>query len=122
MAHRQILFSQTTFGAGHTAPNNGGRSASTLYFNNGSSYGTGLALYSNGFTNKLIVCDGANDRVLIWDDYTSLTNGKAADHVIGQANFTANSQPNANSSTAATLYSPKDVAVTSTGKFLYFQG
>lgn len=115
-ASANIVLGQTTFGAGHTAPNNGGRSASTLYFNNGSSYGTGLALYSSGFTNKLIVCDGANDRVLIWDDYTSLTNGKAADHVIGQANFTANSQPNANSSTAATLYSPKDVAVTSTGK------
>ncbi|MBX7044792.1 MAG: fibronectin type III domain-containing protein [Ignavibacteria bacterium] len=115
-ASANIVLGQTTFGAGHTAPNNGGRSASTLYFNNGSSYGTGMALYTGGFSSKLIVCDGANDRVLIWDDFTSLTNGKAADHVIGQTNFTTNSQPNTNSSTAATLYSPKDVAVTSTGK------
>ncbi len=111
-ASANVVLGQANFGAGNTAPNNGGRSASRLYFNNGSSYGTGMALYST----KLIVCDGANDRVLIWNDYTSLTNGKAADYVIGQTNFTVNVQPGTNSSTAATMYSPKDVAVTSSGK------
>ncbi len=117
-ASANVVLGQANFGAGHTAPNNGGRTASRLYLSDGSVYGTGMALYQGNFSNKLIVCDGANDRVLIWNDFTSLTNGKAADVVIGQSNFTGHTVPGFNASSSSTLYSPKDVDVTSTGKLI----
>lgn len=46
-------------------------------------YPTGVA--TNGA--RLFVADRANNRVLVWDDMTSLSNGKAADRVLGQAAF-----------------------------------
>ncbi|MBS1493413.1 MAG: fibronectin type III domain-containing protein [Bacteroidetes bacterium] len=115
-----FVLGQTGFGAGHTAPNNGGRSASTLYCSD-AIYGNGIATYDLGYAVQLIVCDGANDRVLIWDDISSgLTNGKAANHVIGQTNFTAHTFPTqgSNNSTAATLLAPVDLGVTSDGKLI----
>ncbi len=115
------VLGQSAFGAGHTAANNGGRNASTLSLTDGV-YANGITTRDLGYAIQLIVCDGANNRVLIWDDVSGNTvyNGKPADHVIGQANFTTANHPtqNGNNSTAATLYYPVDVAVTSTGKLV----
>lgn len=40
---------------------------------------------------KLYVVDTFNNRVLVWNDVTTVTDGQAADLVIGQPNFTSNS-------------------------------
>ncbi|CAF4558270.1 unnamed protein product [Rotaria sp. Silwood1] len=112
------VLGQTGFGAGHTAANNGGRSASTLNCSD-AVYGNGIVTYDLGYAVQLIVTDGANDRVLIWDDVSNgLYNGMPATHVIGQTNFSAHTVPSANNSSAATLYIPVDVAVTSQGKLV----
>jgi hypothetical protein len=54
-------------------PNNGGRSASSLY--------EPWGIYSNG--TRLFVADFTNNRILIWNHFPT-TNGKAADLVLGQ--------------------------------------
>lgn len=87
----------------------------------------GLAVSANGFNspeaifvynNKLLVADGNNNRVLIWNNINTLVNGQAADVVIGQVNKTSNASPNTNASTSATLYYPKALAVANNGKLL----
>jgi len=61
-------------------PNNGGLSAKSLYLP------TGCVIIGN----KLAVADRGNNRILIWNDITTLTNFKPADVVIGQPDFTTN--------------------------------
>lgn len=70
------------------------------------------------YGNKLLVADAGNNRVLVWNNITTLTNGQAADVVIGQAGFTSNITPSANASTASTLSSPRALGVTIGGKLL----
>ncbi len=69
---------------------------------------------------KLFVADTFNNRVLIWNQIPT-SNGKAADVVLGQANFTAlpESEPSLvlQNIKATTLFSP--VSVTSDGVRLY---
>ena len=118
-ASADIVLGQTGFGAGHTAANNGGRSGSSLSLG-GAIFQNGIATYDLGFAIQLIICDTENDRVLIWNDVSSLYNGAPASVVVGQTNFTAHTFPvsNGNTSTASTLHTPVDAAVTSGGKLV----
>jgi hypothetical protein len=75
---------------------------------------TPSCVYSTG--SVLLVCDTANDRVLVWKAIENptthaltLTNGKAADLVIGQANFTTDST----SAPGSNLNGPYDLALIS---------
>jgi hypothetical protein len=88
--------------------------ATSLYLTDGAENPNGMA--TDG--TKLIVCDGFNNRVLIWNDLSFLTNNKPPDVVIGQPNFTTKDAPNFNASTAATLYNPTGVDVTKDGKLV----
>ncbi len=62
---------------------------------------------------KLIVADAGNNRVLIWDSIPK-TNGVAADHVIGQKDFTSNGY----ATTAYNLHAPSGVLVLPDGRLL----
>lgn len=62
--------------------NNGGISASSL----SAPYD---GVYFDAATGQLFVADSGNNRVLVWNSFP-ITNGKAADVVLGQANFTSN--------------------------------
>ncbi|MBX7044791.1 MAG: fibronectin type III domain-containing protein [Ignavibacteria bacterium] len=98
--------------------------------NHGLGFGTcdNKSLYlTDGFNNpngmatdgtKLIVCDGYNNRVLIWNNASAITSNMAADVVIGQPDFTTKTAPAFDNSTAATLYEPSSVAVTKSGKLV----
>lgn len=48
------------------------------------------AVWCNG--EMLFVADSNNNRVLIWEDIETLTNGKTADIVVGQPDFTTSAQ------------------------------
>jgi len=54
---------------------------------------------------KLIVADTGNNRVLIWNDVTSLVDGKAPDLVLGQQNLTSCRPNQGNTSPSATTLS-----------------
>jgi hypothetical protein len=62
---------------------------------------------------KLIVADGSNNRVLIWNSIPTVSN-QAADVVIGQANFVSNSQNRGGSVAANTLAYPSSVSTDGT--------
>jgi hypothetical protein len=38
---------------------------------------------------RLLIADTGNNRVLVWDDLSTVTTGQAADHVLGQADMTS---------------------------------
>ncbi len=88
--------------------------ATSLYLTDGFENPNGMA--TDG--TKLIVCDGFNNRVLIWNNLAFISNNMPPDVVIGQPNFTTKDAPNFNSSTAATLYHPTGVDVTKDGKLV----
>ena len=88
--------------------------ATSLYLTDGAENPNGMT--TDG--QKLIVCDGYNNRVLIWNDLSFITNNQPPDVVIGQPNFTTKDAPNFNASTAATLYNPTGVDVTKDGKLV----
>ncbi len=102
-----IVLGQATFNAGN-ANRGGAVAANTL-----SSPESVIT-----FGNKLIVADGGNNRVLIWNNINNLSNGQNADVVIGQSNFTSAVSPGVNASTASSLHSPKAIGVTTDGKLL----
>lgn len=82
-----FVLGQTDF-AGHRP--NRGRSDADLDGNcdagdDGMFYPTGVA--TDG--TRLFVADRINNRVLVWSDLGAISNGKPADHVLGQASFTA---------------------------------
>ncbi|NBD34676.1 MAG: hypothetical protein GVY30_01600, partial [Chloroflexi bacterium] len=54
----------------------------------------------------LWVADPQNHRVLRWDDAATLTNGEAADGVLGQPDFTSNAANRGGSTAANNLYNP----------------
>jgi DNA-binding beta-propeller fold protein YncE len=67
-------------------------------------------------TNRVYVVDDQNSRVLGWRDAATLTNGEAADLVIGQANFTDNGCDNPLSSASdSNLCYPTSAAVDKAG-------
>jgi hypothetical protein len=82
--------------------NNGGTSASSLY------YPTGATVCGS----KLLVADYYNQRVLIWNTIPA-TNQTAADIVLGQPNMTSATTNNGGIS-AHSLYYPRHVACTGT--------
>lgn len=60
------------------------------------------AVWSNG--TRLAVLDAGNNRVLVWNSFATLTNGKAADVVLGQPDFTHyEANQGLSSTTASTL-------------------
>ena len=66
-------------------------------------------------TNRVYVADAGNNRVLWWNNISSLVNGKQADGVLGQPDFYSN-LPNRGGSVAAnTLYYPSGVSVDGSG-------
>jgi len=86
-----------------------------LYLTDGFEMPNGMA--TDG--TRLIVCDGYNNRVLIWNNPQFInSNYAAADVVIGQSDFVTKTAPTADNSTAATLYQPSGVAVTKDGKLV----
>ncbi len=72
---------------------------------------TALAFSPDG--NKLIIADGVNNRILIWNSIPTV-NGQAADIVIGQPDFTTVSS----GTTAAKFNRPTGVLVTISGKMI----
>lgn len=70
-------------------------------------YGYGGAVAIDQAHSRVYVADGDNNRVLFWNNMSSLADGQAADGVIGQASFTANIA----SDTAANLNIPCAVTV-----------
>ncbi|HYW05247.1 MAG TPA: NHL repeat-containing protein [Gammaproteobacteria bacterium] len=58
---------------------------------------------------KLIVADTGNNRVLIWNDVTSLTTGKAPDVVLGQPDLSSCQANQGGNPSAATLSGPTAV-------------
>jgi trimeric autotransporter adhesin len=90
-----LVIGQPSFST--ATPNNGGTSAS--------SFGGPIGISTNG--TSLAVADNINHRVLIWNTFPSV-NGKAADVVLGQPNFTSSTFNNGGVS-ASTLRSPTGV-------------
>ncbi len=88
-------------------PNNGGLSATSLSSPAGATV--------DPVSGRLWVADFSNHRVLGWPSATAFTSGQAASIVIGQATFTANAANRGGAPTAATLFSPANVAVDSSG-------
>ena len=88
-------------------PNNGGLSATSL------SSPAGVA--TDPVSGRLWVADFSNHRVLGWASATAFTSGQAASIVIGQASFAANAANRGGAPTAATLFSPANVAVDGSG-------
>jgi len=70
--------------------------------------------------NRLYVADTSNNRVLWWNNTTSLTNGKLPDGVLGQPNFSSTSYPS--SPTASTLNTPSGVAIDNQGNLAVCDG
>lgn len=86
----------------------------SLYLTDGFEQTNGMA--TDG--TRLIVCDGFNNRVLIWSNISFIYNNMPADVVIGQTDFVTKTAPGFNASTPATLYHPTGVAVTKDGKLV----
>ena len=74
----------------------------------------GVAIDTSATPNHLYVVDTYNNRVLGWNNVTTLTNGEAADLVIGQPDFTSHAA-NTGGETAATLADPLGAAVDGSG-------
>ncbi len=74
----------------------------------------GVAIDTSATPNRLYVVDTYNNRVLGWNDVATLTNGEAADLVIGQLDFTSHAA-NTGGESASTLSSPLGAAVDGSG-------
>ncbi len=73
-----------------------------------------MAIDTSATPNRLYVVDTYNNRVLGWNDVATLTNGEAADLVIGQLDFTSHAA-NTGGESASTLSSPLGAAVDGSG-------
>jgi NHL repeat len=80
----------------------------------GLDYPFGIAIDTTVTPNHLYVADKANNRVLGWKDASSLSNGAAADLVIGQPNFSSSSPQNGGVN-AHSLNNPEELAIDSHG-------
>jgi hypothetical protein len=94
-ASANVVIGQTNF-SNNTANQGGSTDANTL--------STPRGMCSNG--QKLIVVDNANNRVLVYNQIPT-TNNASADVVIGQANFSGNSENQAGSIGSNTLKAPR---------------
>jgi hypothetical protein len=94
----------------HNSPNQGGTAAGdTLYFPEAA------AIDSSVTPNNLYVADSYNSRVLGWRDADSFTSGAAADLVIGQSSFTADSCNEGANPSATDLCFPTALTVDASG-------
>ncbi|MFZ2059419.1 MAG: NHL repeat-containing protein, partial [Candidatus Binatus sp.] len=94
----------------HNSPNQGGTAAGdTLYFPEAA------AIDSSVTPNNLYVADSYNSRVLGWRDADSFTSGAAADLVIGQSSFTADSCNEGANPSATDLCFPTALTVDPSG-------
>jgi hypothetical protein len=75
----------------------------------------GVAIDTSVTPNRVYVVDTSNNRVLGWKDVATLTNGEAADLVIGQANFTSRFCNGGTTVNASSLCSPLGAAVDGSG-------
>ena len=76
---------------------------------NGLNYPSGVAIDAS--SGRVYICDTNNNRVLWWNNAVSLINGKNADGVLGQYNFTAN----ASTCTQTGMNQPYDAYVDGSG-------
>ena len=98
------VLGQPDFDASTT--NNGGISASRL------NKPTSIAV---GPTGKVFVSDTGNHRILRWSSANAITDGSAAEAVLGQADFTSGNANRGSTVAANTLYEPTGIYVTSGG-------
>lgn len=94
------------FGQSNFTGNTSGSTASTL--------DTPMGVAYDSVQDRLFVTDSDNNRVLIYD-VASISDGEAATHVLGQADFTSNSS----GTTAVTLNDPSGIAFDSSKSRLY---
>lgn len=80
--------------------NTGGVSAHSLY--------KPMSIHSDG--TQLFVVDNGNNRILIWNSIPTTTNA-SADVVVGQSDFTSNSENQGGTVSASTFKSPRGVYV-----------
>ncbi len=83
------------------SPNAGGISAATL--------DSPVGLDISG--TQLIVCDRDNHRVVTWNDVTTVTDGAAANVVLGQGDFSSRLPNHGDVTSATTLHTPLDAKV-----------
>ncbi|HOZ47120.1 MAG TPA: NHL repeat-containing protein [Candidatus Hydrogenedentes bacterium] len=98
-----------------SADTNGGGSVAADSMNH--PYGVYIDPWGN-----LLVTDFDNHRVLRFDDASSLSNGAAADAVLGQADFVSNAQNRGGSAAANTLYQPDGVVAVGSALFVADKG
>ncbi|MBN1384487.1 MAG: hypothetical protein JW983_06400, partial [Elusimicrobia bacterium] len=79
----------------------------------GSVYSSDVAV--DTVTGRVYSLEYSNNRVLWWNDLSSLTSGKYADGVLGQADFYSNGTNRGGSVSANTLNGPEGIAVDSSG-------
>ncbi|HSX01862.1 MAG TPA: ATP-binding protein [Candidatus Saccharimonadia bacterium] len=78
---------------------------------------TGLAYDSTN--NRLFVADTGNNRILMYDLTSGISDGMAAAHVLGQSDFTSNSPSTFGSPTATDVFQPTSLAYDATGQRLF---
>lgn len=67
-------------------------------------------------TGKVFVADEQNNRILRYPSASALLSGAAAEHVIGQLNYSGNLSNQGGSPNATTLSAPKDLVTDSAGR------
>ncbi len=82
----------------------------------------GIACYTVGSATMLFVADSSNNRVLAWNNLSTIVTGQAADQVLGQANFTTKTANRGSSVNNNTLSSPTDVEAIGDKLFVADQG
>lgn len=116
--HRVLVFDVTAITDGEAAVNVLGQADFTSgSANRGGSAGQNTLSNNQGmayYNNKLFIADTDNNRVVIYNVAT-ITNGKNAANVLGQANFTAT----ATATTQAGLNGPTDMVVDASRNILY---
>lgn len=80
---------------------------------NSMNYLAGVAIDKTN--NRIFVADTDNNRVLWWNNISELSNGKSADGVLGQSNFTACLSNRSGQVAANTLSLPSKVAIDASG-------
>lgn len=76
-----------------------------------SRFNTPVNIAFDNSSGRLYMCDQHDNRVLWWNNAGSLSNGKAADGVLGQVNFTSH----ANEASETGLHSPEGISVDASG-------